>query len=125
VPEADNVEIGRLRWPVKIITREQQAQVGGVGIDELVRDLQIIHADIQPVGALTFWGTAGEQIEAPITHRIFVRWLDYLNQSQAVVRETIRPDNTTRTEMFRVRRVREVAGRKRFMILECQLEDAA
>ena len=41
--------------------------------------------------------SAGEQIEAPITHRIFVRWLDYLNQSQAVVRETIRPDNTTRS----------------------------
>ena len=125
MPEAESVAIGRLRWLVLLATRDQTAQLLGTGIDEVLQDLQPVHADVQPVGALTFWGQAGEQIDSPITHRIFIRWVDYLENTQVVVRRTQRRDLAWRTELFRVRRVREVAGRKRFVILEVELERAA
>lgn len=122
MPEAEGVEIGRLRWRVLLATREQSAQINSTGIDEVLKELQPIQADVQPVGALTFWGTAGEQIDTPITHRVFCRWLDYLSNTQVVVRRTRRRDDTYRTEIFRVRRIKEVCGRKRFVILETELE---
>ena len=125
MPEAEAVAIGRLRWRVLLATREQAPQVLSTGIDEVLEDLQPVQADVQPVGTLTFWGTAGEQVDAPITHRIFIRWVDYLDNKAVVVRRTLRRDETWRTELFRVRRVREIAGRKRFCILECELERAS
>ncbi len=124
MPEAESVPIGRLRWRVLLATREQTAQIDSVGIDEVLDDLQPVQADVQPVGALTFWGTAGEQTDTPFTHRIFIRWVDYLGNNQVVLRRTRRRDSTERTEIFRVRRIREVAGRKRFVILEVELEKA-
>ena len=123
MPEPEGIAIGRLRWTVVLATREQVVQMnGGVGIDELLQDMQAVKADVQPVGALTFWGLAGEQIDGPITHRIFLRWVDSLTNDQVVIRRTRRRDETWRTELFRVRRIREVAGRKRFVILEVELE---
>ncbi|NPD67295.1 hypothetical protein HN018_06870 [Lichenicola cladoniae] len=125
MPEAEGVEIGRLRWRVLLATREQYAQMnGGAGIDEVLEDLQPVQADVQPVGAMTFWGLAGEQVDGPITHRIFIRWVDYLDNKQVVIRRSKRRDGTARTELFRVRRVREITGRKRFVILEVELEKA-
>lgn len=117
--------LGRLRWPVQLVSREQAAQAGGTGVTETLVPLQTVQADIQPVGALTFWGAAGgvsEQIDSPITHRIFMRWQDSLPNTVAVQRQSLRPDGTTRTEIFRVRRIREIAGRKRFVIVECEEE---
>jgi len=133
--ESEAVEIGRLRWPVYLATRQQAAQVAGTGIDETFRDLQRVMADVQPVGALTFWGVADSaggpaggngglmQTDAPFTHRIFVRWLDSLDQTQVVFRATQRRDGSTRTERFRVRRIKELGGRKRFVLIEAQLEE--
>ena len=122
--EAENVDLGRLRWTVLLATREQYAQINSTGIDEVLEDLQPVKADVQPVGALTFWGVAGEQVDGPITHRIFIRWLDYLDNKHVAIRRTLRKDETWRTETFRVRRVREICGRKRFVILEVELEKA-
>ena len=124
MPEAESIAIGRLRWRVVIATRAQTAQAAGAGIDETFTELQTVQADVQPVGALTFWGGAGEQVDGPITHRVFIRWLDYLTNDQVVLRRSQLRDDTTRTEIFRVRRIREVAGRKRFAILEVELEKA-
>ena len=125
MPEAEGVAIGRLRWRVLLATREQAMQINdGVGIDELLRDLQPVQADVQPVGALTFWGAAGEQTDGPFTHRVFCRWLDSVPNTAVVLRRTFRRDGTIRTELFRVRRIREVTGRKRFVILETELEKA-
>ncbi len=131
MPEAENVAIGRLRWRVLLVTRAQAPQFLNVdpgaatGIDETLTLPQPVQADVQPVGALTFWGGNGEQIETGITHRIFLRWIDYVANADAVLRTTKRRDGTLRTETFRVRRVKEICGRKRFAILEVELERSA
>ena len=91
----------------------------GTGIDETIIGVTV-HADVQAVGGLTFWGA--EQTDTPITHRIFMRWHDYLDQTKVVVRDTLRPDSTTRREIFRVRRMKELGGRKRFVMIEAELE---
>ena len=82
-----------------------------------------VHADIQPIGAQTFY--LGMQTDRPITHRIRIRWRDNIDQVHAVIRWTQRTDSTTRMEVFRVRRVAELLGRKRFLSLECQQESRA
>jgi len=119
--EADSVAIKRLRWPVRIATRQQLAQIDGPGIDEVLKDIQPVRADVQSLRAMTFWGVNGEQIDTPLTHAIVTRWLDYVTNDHIVVRTTFRRDGTPRTECFRVRRVREL-GRKQFTLLEVELE---
>lgn len=152
MPEEDpHVRIGRLRWLVTLATRVQTPEglrfvsvngglagpVMGTGITETTDtgndDFAIgfgsssgaltVHADVQAVGGLTFYGA--EQTDTPITHRIFMRWHDYLSQANAVLRDTLRPDGTHRREVFRVRRVKELGGRKRFVMIEAELESAA
>jgi hypothetical protein len=53
---------------------------------------------------------------------INVRWFDYLPTIDVVVRSTKRSDGMLRSELYRVRRTKEVGGRKRFIQMECELE---
>ena len=54
---------------------------------------------------------------------IDIRWQDYPATVDVVVRSTYRPNTADwRSELFRVRRSTEIAGRKRFVRLECELE---
>jgi head-tail adaptor len=115
------VAIGRLRWPVRIATRQQVADPNSAGILEILTKIVPLHADIQPIGALTFY--AGVQVDTPVTHRITLRWLDWVDTSCVVFRLTIRADGSNRIERFRVRRLAEVAGRKRFIQLDVELEE--
>ena len=118
------VPIGTLRWVVILARRAQAPDPNGPGLCETLQPIAAIHADIQPVGALTFWTAAagGEQVDTPVTHRITVRSLDNLDQSMAILRRSQRPDGTVRTETFRIRRIKDVGGRKRFTEIEAELE---
>lgn len=118
--EASEVAINRLRWPVYLANRIQIAQATGTGIDEVPADAILVHADVQAVGAVTFWN--GMQVDTPITHRIFIRWVDAIPNIGVVIRQTLRRDGSVRTERFRVRRWKELGGRKRFTLLEVELE---
>jgi hypothetical protein len=111
--------IGSLRWLVTFYRRDQ-APDAGVAIEETLVPLATVHADVQPAGSITWvWST---QIDGPITHLINVRWQDYPTNAEVVVRSTNRPDGTQRSELFRIRRVKELQGRKRFIQLECEQE---
>jgi len=116
------IRIGRLRWQVTLQRRQQQPTPGSGGITETPIRPQIIHADIQSTSDMTWWGSA--QSDTPITHVIHIRWLDFPDNTLAVVRTTARLDGTTRTETFRIRKVSELGGRKRFVRLLCQIENA-
>ena len=120
MPEPFKVEVSRLKWPVYLATRLQIAQAGGTGINEVPSNAIKVHADIQAVGALTFWG--GTQVDAPITHRIFIRWIEAVDNTSTVIRQTLRRNGSLRTERFRVRRWRELGGRKVYAMLEVELE---
>jgi head-tail adaptor len=112
--------IGSLRWLVTLY-RRLQAPGPDSAITETFVPLATVHADIQPTYATTHYASA--QVDTPITHLIRLRWLDYVENVVIVIRGTTRPnDGSIRTELFRVRRVKEVAGRKRFVELECELE---
>lgn len=118
--EAAGLEIGRLRWLVTLASRVQTPDPGSAGVLETITGPVQVHADVQAVGALTFYG--GEDTDAPFTHRIFMRWHEYLDQTKAVLRTTQPPDRMARTEIFRVKRIKELGGRKRFVLIECVLE---
>jgi hypothetical protein len=121
VPEDERVRVGRLRWPILIATREQTPEAAGVGIVEAFPAMASVRADVQPVGAMTYWGSM--QTDSPgITHRIFIRWRDALDNTTVIFRTSLRNDGTLRWERFRVRRCKELGGRKRFLCIECELE---
>lgn len=111
--------IGSLRWIVTLYRRDQ-APAEDLALEETLVPLATVHADIQPTYPSSFMQST--QIEAPITHMINVRWRDYEQAADVVTRSTKRPDGGLRTELFRVRRSKEVMGRKRFIQLECELE---
>ncbi len=118
------VPISSLRWPIVIARRRQTPDPAGAGIVEILEHIQPWRADVQSVGALTFWGAAGgdEQIDTPVTHRIRMRWLNYLDNTLVILRQTKLLDKTVRMEIFRIRRIKELNGRKRFVEIECELE---
>jgi hypothetical protein len=112
--------IGALRWPVALCERVQSPGPEGA-ISERLVPLARVHADIQPTYASTFYLAA--MVETPISHLIRMRWCDYLPLTHVIVRPTRRPnDDTWRGEIFRIRRLKEVGGRKRFAEIEVELE---
>ena len=119
-PDPNAVRIGSLRWPVAIATRVQSADPDSAGILELLAKTQRLRADVQPIGTMAFY--AAEQVDTPVTHRIVIRWLDWVDNSCVVLRETKRPDRSTMIERFRVRRVMSIDGRQRFLRMDCELE---
>ena len=119
-PDPNAVRIGSLRWQVSIATREQYPDPDSPGIVERLADEQTVWADIQPIGAMIFY--AAEQVDTPLTHRIVIRWLDWVDATHVVFRVTKRPDGSTMIERFRVRRVMPLDGRQRFLRMDCELE---
>jgi head-tail adaptor len=101
--------IGKLRWLVTLAQREQTPAAGG-GITETLKNARQVHACIEAVGALTFWG--GQQVDTPVTHKIVMRFQNYLDQTFVVIRETVLPEGPPRKETFRIRRIKEFGGRK-------------
>jgi head-tail adaptor len=112
--------IGALRWLVTLYRRDQAPGPGNAIAENLV-PIATVHADIQPTYPTTFYASA--QIDIPVTHLVRLRWADYVENIHVIMRTTERPtDQTLRTELFRVRRIKEVGGRKRFTELEVELE---
>jgi len=101
--------------------RRDQRPADDLALDENLVRLARVHADIQPTYPSTFYQST--QVDTPITHMISIRWQDYPSTIDVVVRVTGRNnDGSLRGELFRVRRTKEVAGRKRFLQMECELE---
>jgi len=120
-PDPNAVQIGALRWPLIIASRQQAANPTTTGILETVTDKQRVRGDVQPIGPMTFY--AAVQIDTPVTHRITIRWLDWVDTTCVIFRHTTRRDGSDRLERFRVRRIMEIDGRKRFLRCDCELEE--
>lgn len=118
-PDVRKVEMADLRWSVIIAKRNQAAASSG-GMQETLTEIITVRADIQPAGAMTFYGAA--QIDSPVTHKVRLRWLDWIDTTHVIIRDTLRPDGTTRREIFRIRRMLELNGRKRFLELDVEQE---
>ena len=48
--------------------------------------------------------------------------IEAIDNTNIVIRQTLLRNQSVRTERFRVRRWKELGGRKRFALLECELE---
>lgn len=111
--------IGALRWQVTLYRRDQ-APADDLALQESLVVIATVHADIQPTYASTFYQST--QVDTPITHMVTIRWQDYPSTIDVIMRGTARPDTSLRGELYRVRRTKEVGGRKRFLQMECELE---
>ena len=112
--------IGSLRWLVTLYRRDQ-APADDLALQETLVRIASVHADIQPTYSSTFYQST--QVDTPVTHMVTIRWQDYPPTIDVVTRVTERPsDGSLRGELYRVRRTMELAGRKRFLRMECELE---
>jgi hypothetical protein len=112
--------IGALRWLVTLYRRDQ-VPADDLALSETLVPIATVHADVQPSRPSTLYQST--QIDGPVTHFIYIRWQDYPGTIDVVIRSTYRPNTGDwRTELFRVRRSTEIAGRKRFIQMECELE---
>ena len=102
------------------IAKRVQAPAEPATIAESLTNIMAVHADIQPLGPMTFLG--GEATDRPITDRIYIRWLDWLDLTHVIVRSTLRLNQTQRLEVFRIRKIGEYQGRKRFLEILAELE---
>lgn len=117
-----DIAIGNLRWLVNIV-RRSQAPDSGTGIAETAIPVATAYADIEASRPMTFYGSV--QVDSPVTHMITMRWRPFLDTTHAITRQTNLPDGKVRIETFRIRRIMEIAGRKRFVKIECELETAS
>lgn len=115
----DDPRIADLRWPV-IIARREQAPAAGGEIQETLTHVARVRADIQPIGTSTFWGT--QATDAPVTHSIRMRWIAGIDNTYVILRETLSPLNLPITELYRVRRTMDLGGRKRWLLIQAELE---
>lgn len=113
--------IGALRWWVTLYRRDQ-FPAADLALREVLVPIARTHADVQDAYFSTFWEST--QIDAPVTHVINIRWQRYPGTIDVVARSTDLPDGTQITELYRVRRSKSIAGRKRFIQMECELEHA-
>jgi head-tail adaptor len=113
--------LGTLRWVVTLYRREQ-SPADDLALSETLVPLATVRADVQPTYPSTFYQST--QVDRPITHMITIRWENYPETVDAIARSTILRNGTQRTELFRVRRTKEIGGRKRFLQMECELEHA-
>jgi hypothetical protein len=112
--------IGALRWKVTLYRRDQ-VPADDLALQETFARVASVSADIQPTYPSTFYEST--QVDQPVTHLITIRWQDYPPTIDVVTRVTERASNgTLRGELYRVRRTMELAGRKRFLRMECELE---
>jgi hypothetical protein len=112
--------IGEMRWPITIAQRSQAPTSGG-GIAETLNNPFTWWAKIEATRPQTFYGTA--QVDTPVTHFMQIRFLDWLDTTYVISRDLTLPDGSTRTELFRIRRVKEEGtGPLRWLDLEVELE---
>lgn len=116
----ESVAIGQLRWPVTIARRVQAPAADGVGVAETLRHVLATRARIDQLGATTYYGAAAT--DTPFTHKIWLRWLPWLDTRHVILRATEMPGGGYRSELFRVRRVGDWNGRKRFSYVEGEEE---
>lgn len=101
--------------------RRDQAPADDLALQETLVPIASVRADVQPTYPSTFYQST--QVDIPVTHLITIRWQDYPPTIDVIIRSTVRPnDGGLRSELFRVRRTKELAGRKRFIQMECELE---
>src|ERR1700727_989379 len=114
--------IGELRWPVKLALRNEAPTFDQTGITETITTIADVYASIEPMGLQTFLNS--EQLDSPITHIVYIRWqpFDSLQMFNIILRTIFLPDNSTRTETFRIRRVQEWEGRHRYIRMDVELE---
>ena len=88
------------------------------GLDSQDRE-ESVWAEVKPLGTMAF--LHGRQTGHDATHRIVIRWRDYLDTNTLIRHETLRPDQTVRVDQFRVVRFAELAGEKAYAVIEAVL----
>lgn len=120
-----NSPIGKLRWTVLLYLRQQLPDTNSSGIIETNAEGKRMHAHIEALRPVTFYGALNSNGPDAPTHLVETRWNDQVDTRHAFVRRTYRPDGTPRDEVFRVRRsLGDIDGRKQRSRYECQLESS-
>lgn len=116
-----NPPAGRLSSRIQLATNYREVpNLDDVGTTFAWDRIAEVWGNITPIGTQAW--ISGVQIGEEITHRITIRWRDDIDQLTKIVRETRRPNDSIRREVYQVKRVGELNGEKRFVVIEVKLE---
>ena len=115
----DTVRISELRYPV-LLARRDQVPDSDTGITETLANMITVRAKIEDAYPQTYYAAA--QTDRPFTHMVWLRFIGWLDTTYVIIRKSFLPDLSWRYDVLRIRRVKELNGRKRFLVLECQQE---
>lgn len=105
---------GDLNRRVKL-RKWQDVANAGFGIDATFDPGVTVWASVEPVGSAIFWGT--QQVENGVTHRITVRRTAAINEV-TITGEHVAEYASLR---YRVKRVSDLNGERRFVVLEVEV----
>jgi hypothetical protein len=119
--DAKPISIGQMRWHCQLANRYETPDPGS-NLEEQYETLWEVYAHIEVVGASTFY--AFQQVSDAMTHRIFFRWVDYIDLTsfEVILCSSINSDGSPRNQIFRVMRAEECGGEQRYVCAECHLE---
>jgi SPP1 family predicted phage head-tail adaptor len=113
------VAVNELRWLVFLAERVQVPD-DLTGIEETLNNAVRVHAKVEDLYPQTFY--AAQQTDRPVTHMIWLRWLPWLDTRHVILRNTKLYHGRKRIDVYRIRRVKELNGRKRFLEIEAEQE---
>ncbi|WP_218583817.1 head-tail adaptor protein [Pseudomonas akapageensis] len=99
---------GELNRRIKLRLRSD-LPAADFGLDSVFTEEKWRWAKIEPVGTAIY--VAGLQIDAKVTHRVILHFLDGLSESHEVLHGV---------KIYRVRRVADMNGSRRFSVLEVE-----
>lgn len=112
--------VPRLNRRVTILTRTEVESTSDMGITRLLQNSKPVYAAVVGVDSIEFTNSVNNGYE--YTHKIYVRYLDYLSINHVIVHQSKLPDGSTRTDLYKILRYSIVDGIYFYTELECVLE---
>ena len=107
-------QIGELKWRVKLRVLESVPdRHGGFSKKTLVKDE--MWGKLETVGAGIYFGT--KQVDSTVTHRVYVRRYDGRTRPQDLAGVV---ECEIDGQIYRVRRIADAGGERRFTVLDCE-----
>jgi SPP1 family predicted phage head-tail adaptor len=117
--ERDGFAVGRLDTPVILAKRQNVPDPNSTSILEPIVGGVFVWASIEDLYRQTFY--AAEQVDTPVTHRVVIRFLAWLDTTYVILRDHRLPDSSIQRDVLRIRRLM-VIPRNRFLDMDCEME---
>ena len=114
------IKLGDFRWNITLATRQSVPAEGGGFIDQIGNQRNDVPAAIEPIAGTRFF--KAHQVFNDATHEVTIRYEDAVEMFDIIIRYSVEPDGREVQEIFHVKEMIDMDGRKQFLKIQCTLE---